>query len=73
MTALDNLHTFSTSMQVDGTAIIEIFRRIELHEVRKVSTFLLFDKASDFAVIGEKFCQTLDLELAQRIHATAKA
>jgi RNA-binding protein YhbY len=67
MTALDNLHTFAVTKMPDGTAVVEIFRRIELHELLKVSAFMIYDKASDFSAISEKLCQSLDLELASRV------
>lgn len=72
MTALDNLHTFSVTKLQDGTAAVEIFRRIELHEMLKVSAFIVYDKASDFSAISEKLCQSLDLELASRASARTR-
>ena len=66
MTALDNLHTFSVTRMQDGTAAVEIFRRVELHELMKVSAFMIYDKSADFSAISEKLCQSLDLELASR-------
>lgn len=72
MTALDNLHTFSVTKMPDGTAVVEIFRRVELHELLKVAGFIIHDKASDFSAISEKLCQSLDLELASRASARTR-
>ncbi len=69
MAALDYLHTFAISDAADGGNLVEVFRRVDLHRLRKVATILVPRVGADIDSIGETICREFDRQLEAKAAA----
>ncbi len=65
MTGLNTCHTFHAT-KADGSTVLSLYRRIDLHEVALVAVVALIDRSAQPAFIGDRLCEALDRERLSR-------
>jgi hypothetical protein len=64
---LETVHTFQPKKQEDGSWMLNVFRRVDTHEIKLVAILALIgDKEHDAEQVGRELCAVLNRELETR-------